>query len=474
MTESNNWAMAEFSEVDLGDERLNDRLIKIANSFSESPESPINQACEDWAETKAAYRFFKNDRVDSEEIFNAHSLKTAKRCQDHPIILAVQDTSYIIYTKHTKTSGLGHISVTKGKNVEKIYSKGLIMHSSLAVTPEGLPLGLLDQNIFVREKQKEYKGSSRDKASIEEKESFRWLESLEKSAIGLGDTQVVTVCDREADMYEFFQHSEELGLPVLVRAKTNRTVNKRCMYQETGLVTLWEHISSKPVSGTFSLELPAKKKTKHSKERESRTADLEIRFGSFELNPTKRLSSKLPDIKMNAVYVLEPEPPQGVEPLEWMLVTNLDVRDLEEAYEKVKWYSLRWRIEMFHKVLKSGFKVEDCRLAEASRLKRYLTVMSIVAWRLFAITLIARTDPSTPCNRLITEQEWKILYFKHNKGKSLPKKIPSIDQVVIWIARLGGFLARKNDGSPGTLVLWRGWKRLNDLVEGASIAGTIE
>lgn len=153
-----------------------------------------------------------------------------------------------------------------------------------------------------------------------------------------------------------------------------------------------------------------------------------------------------------------------------MLLTNLPVRSFDEAYEKVLWYCLRWRIEMYYKVLKSGFRVEACRLGHAERLARYLTVMSIVAWRLFMITLIARTNPTTPCTKLLADHEWQVLFLKVNKNKKLPKKPPVIGEVVIWVARLGGFLARKGDGPPGTITLWRGWKRLADLTEGWNLA----
>jgi hypothetical protein len=173
---------------------------------------------------------------------------------------------------------------------------------------------------------------------------------------------------------------------------------------------------------------------------------------------------------MHAVYVLEADPPDGAESIEWMLLTNIPVMSYEDAYEKVLWYCLRWRIEMYFKVLKSGFRVESCRLGHADRLARYLTVMSIVAWRLFMITLIAQTDPATPCSTLLADHEWKVLFLKANINRTIPKKPPSIGNVVIWIAKLGGYLARKNDGPPGTMTLWRGWKRLADLSEGWNLA----
>jgi hypothetical protein len=229
-----------------------------------------------------------------------------------------------------------------------------------------------------------------------------------------------------------------------------------------------------PDSGSYAIEISKRSKTKHAKEREARTAIVSVRFDSFTLNPPRNnirhKTEKLPNIEMHAVYVLEKNPPDGEEAIEWMLLTNLPVMSYEDAYEKVLWYSLRWRIEMYFKVLKSGFRVESCRLGHADRLAKYLTVMSIVAWRLFMITLIARTDPATPCSTFLTDQEWKVLFLHSNKNKPIPKKTPTIGIIVIWIAKLGGYLARKSDGPPGTIILWRGWKRLVDLSEGLKLA----
>jgi hypothetical protein len=473
------WADEEFAEVSLGDKRLDARLIKLCDRFSDAPESPINQACADWAETKAAYRFFQNENVKVSEILAAHRCKTAQRARKHKTVLALQDTSYFVYTSHPKTEGLGKMSLKKGKNVKKIYSNGLVVHTCLAVTTEGLPLGLLDQKIFARklrsEKTRKAKGSkSHDHLPVEEKESYRWLESLENTKEAMGNADVVTVCDREADLYDFFKCSHQIGAPVLVRASADRTINRNSRYAEKGVVKLWEHMRQQPRKGSFTVDIPRTSKTKHCKERKARTATVTLRFGSFTLNPPrnnpKHNTENLPDIEMNAVYVLEPNPPDGEEPVEWMLLTNLPVRSFEEAYEKVRWYCLRWRIEMYFKVLKSGFRVEACRLGNAERLARYLTVMSIVAWRLFMITLIARTDPAMPCSALLADHEWKVLFLKANKNKALPKKPPRIGDVVVWVAKLGGYLARRSDGPPGTITLWRGWKRLTDLTEGWNLA----
>lgn len=468
------WAAEEMGRADLGDKRRKNRLISICDRFSESPESPINQACEDWAETKASYRFFKNEDVNHVAILEAHRQKTAERAKPYKTILAIQDTSYFIYTSHTKTKGLGAMSLKKGKHVEKIFSNGLVMHACLGVTTKGLPLGLLDQNVFVRKLNSPERRRLANVTPIEEKESYRWLESLKNTKAITGDTRVVTVCDREADMYDLFALSNRLKSPLLVRANVDRSVNKKSRYAEKGVVRLWDFMRDRPASGTITIEIPKRKATPHVKERNARTTILTVKFGSFVLNPprnnVKLRTTDLPGLPLHAVYAYEVDPPENEEPVEWMLLTDLEVLNFNEACEKVRWYCLRWKIEMYFKILKSGFKVEDCRLSTADRLTRYLTVMSVVAWRLFMITLIARTDPDTPCTEFLSDSEWKVLFRSVNKEKPLPQKAPATGEVVVWIARLGGFLARKSDGMPGTLTLWRGWKRLTDLTAGWGLA----
>ena len=474
------WAAEEFADVNLGDKRLDARLVTLCDRFSNSPESPINQACADWAETKAAYRFFRNEKIETDEILAAHRHKTCQRAKTHNTVLAIQDTSYFVYTSHLITDGLGKMSMKKGSHVEKIYSKGLVMHVCLAVTTRGLPLGLLDQNIFARklrpEHQRRRNGGRyiQDVLPVEEKETYRWLQALKTTEEALPDTRVVTVCDREADLYDFFKLSHQLDAAVLVRASANRSVNRKSRYAEKDVLKLWDYMLEQTVAGSYTIQLPKRAKTKHCEAREARSATVTVRFAPLCLNPPrnncKHKTESLPDIDMHAVYVLETDPPAGEEPVEWMLLTSLPVRSFDEACEKVLWYCLRWRIEMYFKVLKSGFRVEACRLGHAQRLTRYLMVMSIVAWRLFMITLIARTDPDTPCTDLLTPDEWHVLFRKTHNNQTPPTKPPCTGDVVVWIARLGGFLARKGDGLPGTVTLWRGWKRLTDLTDGWTLA----
>lgn len=462
------WAAAEFLHVNFGDQRLKDRLVKISDCFSELPESSINQSCEAWSQAKAAYRFFSNEKVEVSKMLASHVNNTVERAKSHQTILAVQDSSFLVYRNHRKTTGLGNIAKKKKSRSCETDSEGLVMHSSLALTTDGLPIGLLSQKIFARHSKDSTEKRRKHEIPVEEKESYRWIESLKESKQAIGEIELVTICDREADFYDFFKYSQDLGSPVLVRANINRVINKSSRYSEaTGekLETFLENLNS---SGSFKIIIPS------SIDKKSREASLTLKFGKFKLNSGRDnfryRHGKLPLIEMTVIYVSEQKPPEGEASIDWILFTNLSVENFNQALEKVNWYCLRWRIEMFHKVLKSGFKIEYCRLATAERLKKYLTLMSIVAWRIFTVTLMQRTSPDLPCDSVLSEDEWMVLYLKTNGQKKLPMKPPKISQALRWIAQLGGYLARNGDGFPGTIVMWRGWKRLTDLTQGWKIA----
>ena len=474
MNIQDNWATDEFSDVDFGDVRLNRRLMKICNSFSDSPECSINQSCSGWAATKAAYRFFANNKTSGKEIIRAHSEKSIIRAKKHKTILAIQDTSYMLYTKHPATTGLGKISAKEGKNVKKIYSKGLVSHSCLAVSTDGIPLGIFDQKTFSRKLNSEDDKRKRNITPIEDKESYRWLEMLSNYSSALPDTEVVTVCDREADMYDFFRHSHDIESSIIVRANVNRAVNKKSRYAEKDVLKLWQFIERKKCKGSYKIDVPIKKSKRNGTRQASRVARIGIKYGDISLSPpknnVKHRSEILPDLKMTAIYAYEICPPKGVMPLEWMLLTNLSVKNFEDAIEKVKWYCLRWRIETYFKVLKSGLNIEECRLGDASRLVKFIAVMSVVAWKLFMLTLISRVNPDMPCDILIDKRRWIPLYLEMHENKKIPKEAPKISSVIRWIAMLGGFLGRTSDAEPGITTLWRGWKRLHDISRGWVLA----
>jgi hypothetical protein len=469
------WAEKEFHAIDLGDQRLKERLIILATRLSDSPESPINHACDDWAETKAAYRFFNNCSVDYNAIIKSHSKATASRCIGYSTVLAIQDTTYFNYSSHRATKGLCPIAVTKGHNTKDIITSGLIMHSTLIVTTDGLPLGIIDQKIYSRPQLSDDQNKQRGKAhtyglSVEEKESYRWIESIHHTQQNFKDrpARVVTIADREADIYDLFQRAQEINALLLIRANFNRKINKESTNATNTGELLWTFMKNKDAQAEITVMIPEQEKNP------SREAHCTVTFSAFTMHPPQRhggrSSHRQQSLSLYAMYLVEKNQPSGVEPIEWMLLTNIAIVTAEDAVEKISWYCLRWKIEIFHKILKSGLKVEDCRLSTSERLIRYLAVMSIIAWRIFWITLIARITPTMPCSLLLNDTEWKILYLKYNPKRSIPLQSPTLEQCVRWISQLGGFLARKSDKDPGITHLWRGLRKFSALLEGAEIA----
>ena len=435
------WAEEEFGQVEFFDNRLNIRLQRLARDFFAAPGSLIPEASGgSIASTKAAYRFFNNKRVDMDELLKSHITMTKERIKEHNIILAVQDTTILNYTSHPATEGLGLIN-----SIAKPRAKGLILHATMAFTPEGCPLGLLDVQCWARTNPG--KSKRRKELPVSEKESMKWIKSyravaeIQRST----DTTLVSIGDREADLYELFYEASLNRPELLIRASKGR---KRRVEEEY----LWDKMSSKPVSGFCELFIPRKGS------RLARTAKLEIRFSPVTLKPPK--NKELPSLKLYAVYVSETDYPI---PLEWMLLTTVKVQNLTEAKKMLKWYTRRWGIEVYHRTLKSGCRIEDRRLARAEDTKTCLAIDMVVAWRIFFLTMQGRKTPDIPCDRFLQEDQWKVLYTYINK--TLPKEPPTLYQAIRMIAKLGGFLGRKSDKEPGTTTLWRGLQRLDNMVD---------
>jgi hypothetical protein len=453
-TEEESWAEEEFAQVSMNDERLNHRCQRLADALGQQPTAPINQACEDWADSKAAYRFMDNPDVSPDGILAPHNQRTVERMEGHKVVLAVQDTTFFNFTHHPETQGLGEIGA-KGQN-----QRGFGLHSTLAVTPDGQPLGLLTQAFLERPIGKPaHTPQEMQKLPIEAKESYRWLEAFETTIqLAPEGVQVVTVCDREADIYEMFALAEERQAPLLVRADDNR-----CL-QADEAKHLWPKVERQPLQGEIGVQITGNAK------RKERQATVSIRFCTVKLRPPWRPEQKkLPVVTLQAILVREEHPPENLaqlgdhEPIEWMLLTNTPVNSFDDAVQVVAWYCCRWQIEVFHKIIKSGCRVEDCLLQTAQRLQNYITLMCIVAWRLHWLTYINRTEPDLPCTHLLTTVEWQALYMRIHKTTKFPKTLPTVRQAVRWIAQLGGFLGRKSDGEPGITAIWRGWQRLQDL-----------
>jgi hypothetical protein len=261
-----------------------------------------------------------------------------------------------------------------------------------------------------------------------------------------------------------FQDVQNLGAKMLIRASQNRAVVQSSQrHDAVQLGQMRAVLSQRPISGYLQVDIPPQRN------RAGRTAEVAVRYGQVTLRPPFRAKTCQADLRPLTVYlvwVLETDQPaDGTKPLEWLLVTNVEVHNFIDAVERVKWYRLRWNIEVFHKILKSGCKVEDCRLENAESLLRYLTLKSIIAWRLFWMVQINRAAPDASCTLVLAEHEWQALYVKIHRTPAPPETMPTVHQVVRWIAQLGGFLGRKCDGEPGVTVLWRGWQRLQDLAD---------
>jgi len=473
MDASTGWFRDEFSKIDFGDQRLNDRFLRTGTLLSEQPEAPINKACNSWADTKAAYRLFQNDKVSKKNILEAHVANTLERAKVFKTVLAIQDTSFLDFKTHPKTRGLGHIGKSYGVAHD---TYGLLMHSTYALTPNGLPIGLLDQEIWARKdaiKSKKSRNNKRYKENserpIEEKESFKWIRALKKTTTvaSTESTSVIHIADREADIYELFCEASRSATSYIVRANHDRKVNKSTRRSNSG-ENLWDFIAKETPVGTTSVRVSGKQ------DQIERDAVCDVSFSSFTLTaPTQKTSTKdsyLEDTSLTAISVKESCPPVNCEAIEWVLLTNLPVTDLGGALQIITWYSYRWQIEVFHKILKSGCTVEHCRLGTADRLERFVTLMSVVAWRMHWLTIISRQAPETPCTAVFSDSEWKSICMFKSKDASLVQKPPTVRELVRMIAGLGGYLGRKGDGEPGPQTLWRGWQRMTDIREAWEIA----
>jgi len=445
------WAEQEFGQVRLRDRRHRERLYTVARDFYAQPGANIPQACQSRAKTKAAYRLFQHKAVSMDAILSSHYHSTMERIAraKTPVVLAVQDTTSFNYDTHADMEGLGPIN----KHVDG--AQGILMHDTMAYTTEGTAMGLVDIQVWARDPKQFGKRVTRYQRPIEQKESFKWLKSFRAAARlqrQLGQaTTVVSVGDREADVYELFRLalSDPLQPKLLVRAEQDRRV------KDTG-AGLWPYMEKQAVAGQRVLHLPRRKG------RAARDCVLEIRFARVELRPPKR-NAALGTLSLWAVYVTEVNPPSPKEAIEWMLLTTLEVKNFEQALEKVDWYNKRWGIEEYHRTLKSGCRIEDRQLGDRTVWEKCLAIDLVVAWRIEHIKKLARETPQAPCTVAFEEHEWQALLAFKRPEQPLPATPPNLREITRLTAELGGFLGRKGDGEPGSTTLTRGLQRLQDI-----------
>jgi hypothetical protein len=458
--ESEGWISEEFSGATFADERLGKRFQALLGQLSSSPGGPIPLVCQDWANTKAAYRFLDNDRVSEAEILAGHFESTRERAAatSGPILVLHDTTEFTYKREDVEAVGKTRINIAGAyrDGTPRFYAAcGILMHSSLAVTTDGLPLGLTAIKFWSREK---FKGTSRLKRHInptripiEKKESIRWLENLAQSTALLGAPQrCVHIGDRESDIYELFCKAQDAGTQFLFRTCVDRLAGD-------GTVTIAAQMQEVPCKGVHRVEV---------RDRQGSTSEavLELKYRKIQVLAPLYKQGRYPPLDLTVLHATERGKPRGRDPIDWKLITNLSVNSRAEAIEKLQWYALRWKIEVFHKILKSGCQAEQSKLRTAERLVNLLAMFCVLSWRIFWLTMILRSAPNAIASLAFTDLEIQLLQkLVRDRSARECARPPPLKSCLLQLARLGGYLNRRGDAPPGNTVMWRGMARLSDI-----------
>lgn len=466
---TNAWFDRELAGCTLADERLSKRLRQLLAQIGSAMGQSIPLVCQDWANTKAAYRFFSNERVNEADILAGHFQSTRDRtAATDGLVLVLHDTTEFTYQRETPEA----IGITKSINsgrdkAGRLRSHtvcGIMMHSSLAVTTEGLPLGLAAVKFWTRKK---FKGTAALKKKInptrvpiEKKESVRWLENLKQSTELLDDPgRCVHIGDRESDIYELFCAAQEAGTHFLVRTCVDRLAGD-------GGHTIADEMEEVAVKGLHRIEVK-------DSNGDPEEAVLEIRYRKIRVLPPIGKQKRYPALTLTVIHAEERGTPKNRKKIDWKLITDLPVQSRKGAIEKLQWYALRWKIEVFHKILKSGCKAEEAKLRTAQRLTNLIAVYCILSWRVFWMTMLNRSAAEASPALALTDIEIGLLdHLVQDKNQKPPRR-KALSHYLTKVARLGGYLARASDPPPGNTVMWRGMSRLTDIALGAIIGAKI-
>ena len=452
----------EFANADLGDPRRAKRLPKLAASLAQAPAESISAACGGWSEVIAACRFLNKGEFEARELIRPHRRMILERSVGHDCALAIQDTTELDFTPMKTVTDLGPL------NDET--RRGFCMHGHYVVSEQGLPLGVLGADIIVRDDEDFRQAAKRKNLPIEEKESHRWIEGYRMAcelAHDLPDTEVISVSDREGDIFELYlewlnsegSHRAEW----VVRANQDRVL----VDVEKGAPDrLFDAMRAAPLLGEIEFEVAAKtgsKKVKGNRiktRREAHTVRQEIRAMEITPRPPQRKGLKLPKVTFWAVLAEETDPPPGEEPVRWLLLTSKEITTLEEARRIIRVNLRRWDIEVFFRILKTGCRVERVQLKTCEALIRALMIYLVIAWRIHYLTHLGRQCPDLPCGCVFEEAEWKSACAVVKRSPEAGE--PSLREFIGIIGKLGGHLGRKSDGDPGPQVIWRGLSRVRD------------
>jgi hypothetical protein len=405
-----NWVEAEFGNVDLGHEDRVQRLVRIATAKAQHPSASYTECFTgNRHELKAYYRFINNkgEEVNPKSMLHGHRERTIGRMKKFQRVLAIQDTSDLDFSERLHCNGLGDI----GKNQTGAVSQGLKMHSCLVVSEKGLPLGLLKTQIYASHYDEVKKAQDRP---IEEKETYRWLstiDDLNSVAEYCPETEITAVGDRESDIFELFDYRRRKapGIHLLVRAKHNR-----CLEEHSR--KLFDHLDALPAMGQVRIEVPRQreKKSKPSKPGRialpARTAHVDLKWDKVTLSPPATSQTRnLQPIEIYALSIVERHPPEGAKALRWVLLTTIPICSRKEALRCLRWYTLRWRIEEWHRVLKSGCHIESHQHRTAEGLARAICIDAVIAWRVMLLALLGREIPEMPCELMFSSWECRVL-----------------------------------------------------------------
>jgi hypothetical protein len=447
------WAQTEFALAELGDRRRTRRLVQMASCLARTPTGTLPQAFPAWKDLKAAYRFLDHLEFGPSEIQQAHRQQTLEACRQPGEYLLIEDTTELDYSSHRRTEQLGFIGNGRGR--------GLWLHSTLAVRvegwdlnqePEGVALGLLEQRSWIRAQSGLRRQPWRQRMS-RPRESDRWAKVLDQIGSPARGGQWIYLADREADFYEPIQRCQRNGVDFIIRGFRD---HKLAGGQEHLLAAL----AKAPAVGAMKVALRGRQGEA------AREATVSLRSCRVKWVGPWRPQGMQEDVEVNVVEVRESAPPPGAEALHWILLTSLPCQRLVELKRVVARYAMRWWIEQYHKALKSGAGVEESQLGKGFRIENLLAVLAILAVRLVNTQWLARNRPDEPVEiQSFGASALEILSAKYQT----PKGGWTNRTVLIAVARLGGFLARKHDGLPGWQTIWRGWSQLMCMCDGLEI-----
>lgn len=442
---------AELTGIDLGDERLNRRSKKVLDALAANPQVSVNAACSGWSETLAAYRFFDNPAVEPEKILAPHQEATKQRIQAQPVVLVIQETTELDFTAHPpKDTGC----------LNKPYRYGFYDHTLLAVTPQRVCLGVVGDEQFDRTPESLGKTKERANWPIEDKESFRWLTGYRVAsqlAEECPETQIISVADSEADIYDIFMDAQEQETPAkfIIRAKEDRSIPEKA--PDSGPAAyrkVKEEVQSSEVRLRKTIELSQTPK------RDAREAQLEIRALHVKVKPP-HARSRLPQVTYNVVLVEEVNGPRDGTDVCWLLITTLPIETVAQVELIIGYYVARWTIEVYFRTLKTGCQVEEIQLETVRRVRNCLAFYKIIAWRILYLTHLNRECPDLPCDVVFDQEEWEAVW-QIVKEEPPPKSPPALGEFMKLVAELGGYNNRPTEPPPGPQVIWMGLRRMID------------